>query len=490
VQAHSSTHSSRKRLETRLPQCPLKRDNIRAPVLSEHSKRVFGVVLDPPRQSSPQPGKANPAAVVTLRASSIASPSRKCFLEEGSAFVCGGVPHEVRVRRMKLQREASGGQGFALAVSLVCLMGVAPASAQNADAPQEKPFATRLLSVDEGRSIANTALEQEQPAPGTQDCSHVIHEIYGSAGFEYPYASSFELFAGSENFARVRYPHAGDLIVWPGHVGIIVDPLQHSFSSLVSTGFDVQDYEGAYWKSRGRPRFYRYKVPNPGVLTAAKTPPSRHAANPNRPPSDSALIAGRSGEENSASSRPAKAASDRTTLIYGPMAPDEMTEPSAPFEIPTSTIVVAAGKLPTREEVAEGISELTDAAGNLLRNDDPFKTRTPVMIVEQFSVVKVEIKRDHGWARLQVQSRVSIDGGSIQRKSRMENVRWELRRVPAGWELVSPQDRTYVPHDVAVKDLASQLAQLTQSDGAPTNRATAVQQESHIANLLSALLVQ
>jgi len=133
---------------------------------------------------------------------------------------------------------------------------------------------------------------------------------------------------------------------------------------------------------------------------------------------------------------------------------------------------------------------LSDAAGNLLRKDDPFKTRSPVVIVEQFSVVRVEIKRDHGWARLQVESKVSIDGGTIQRKPRRENVRWELRRVPAGWEVVTPQDRTYVPHDVAVKDLAAQLARLTQSEGATVNRATAVQQESHIANLLSALLVQ
>jgi len=364
--------------------------------------------------------------------------------------------------------------------------------AQNADAPQEKPPATRLLTIDEGRSIADLALGQELPARGTQDCSHLIHEIYGSAGFEYPYASSFELFAGNENFARVRYPHAGDLIVWPGHVGIVVDPLQHSFSSLVSTGFDVQDYEGAYWKSRGRPRFYRYRVPNSGVLTAAKSgaSPSRRASNLNRQPSDRTPVEERSSEENSSMSRPTKAASERTVLIYGPMAPEEVTEASVPFEIPTSTIVAAGGKPPTREEVAEGISELSDAAGNLLRKDDPFKAHSPLVIVEQFNVVRVEIKRDHGWARLQVESKVSIDGGTIQRKLRRDNVRWELRRVPAGWEVVTPQDRTYVPHDVAVKGLAAQLAQLTQGEGATDYRATVVQQESHIANLLSALLIQ
>jgi hypothetical protein len=167
-----------------------------------------------------------------------------------------------------------------------------------------------------------------------------------------------------------------------------------------------------------------------------------------------------------------------------------MTEPSGPFEIPTSTIVAAAGKPPTREEVAAGISELSDAAGNSLRKDDPFNARSRLVIVEQFSVVRVETKRDHGWARLQVESKVSIDGGTIERKSRRENVRWELRRVPAGWEIVIPQDRTYVPHDVAVKDLAAQLAQLTRNEGAAAHRATLAQQESHIANLLSALLVQ
>jgi len=231
-------------------------------------------------------------------------------------------------------------------------------------------------------------------------------------------------------------------------------------------------------------------VQNGGVLTVAKSPAPRQTPNPNRPPSDGALVEGRSGEENSALNRPTKPASERTTLIYGPMAPDEVTEPSEPFEIPTSTIVAAAGKLPTREEVAAGISELNDAAGNSLRKDDPFKSRSPVVIVEHFSVVRLEIKRDHGWARLQVQSKLSIDAGTIQRKPRLENVRWELRRVPSGWEVVTPQDRTYVPQDVAVKHLAAQLAQLTQSEGATAHGAPLVQQESHIANLLSALLAQ
>jgi NlpC/P60 family len=394
------------------------------------------------------------------------------------------------VRGVKFKWEASGGQGVVLALGLLCLIRMAPAGAQNAEPAQEKASTLRLLTVEEGRSIAEAALEREQPARGTQDCSHLIHQIYRNAGFEYPYASSFELFAGSESFARVRFPRAGDLIAWPGHVGIVVDPREHSFSSLVSTGFDVQDYEGPYWKSRGTPRFYRYKVQNGGVLTVAKSHTSPQISKANRQPSNGAVIEERSAEENSALNRPRKAASERTVLIYGPPAPEELIEASGSFEIPTSTIVATGSTPPTREELAEGLSELSDAAGNFLRTDDPFKARSPVVIVEQFSVARVEIKRDHGWAHLQVESKLSIDGGTIQRKPRRENVRWELRRVPTGWEVVAPEDRTYVPRDVAVKNLAAQLAQLTQRHGATAHQSTVVQQESQIANLLSALLVQ
>ncbi|HET7106867.1 MAG TPA: NlpC/P60 family protein [Candidatus Acidoferrum sp.] len=393
--------------------------------------------------------------------------------------------------KLKLPWKASSGPRFALALVLVSLLAATSATAQqSADASPEKPSTTRLLTIDEGRSIADAALQQDPPAPGTADCSHLIHEIYRSSGFEYPYASSFELFAGNENFARVRYPRPGDLIVWPGHVGIVVDPLHHSFSSLVSTGFDVQDYESAYWKSRGRPRFYRFKVQNDAVLTAAKRPASSKVSNPNRPPSSGTLIETRPRQENSALNRPTTAASERTPLIYGPSAPEEVSEASEPFVMPTSTIVAATAKLPTREEVAEAISELTDASGNLLRNDDPFKTRSPLVIVDRFTVLKIEIKRDHGWARLQVDSKVSIDRGAIQRKPRRENVRWELRRVPSGWEVVTPPDRTYIPHDVAVKGLAAQLAQLTQNETATADGTALTQQESHLANLLSALLPQ
>jgi hypothetical protein len=158
------------------------------------------------------------------------------------------------------------------------------------------------------------------------------------------------------------------------------------------------------------------------------------------------------------------------------------------FEIPLSVIIAAGNKSPTREEVAEGISELSDAAGSVLRTDDPLKAQLPMVIVEQFSVERVDVKRDHGWARLEVDSKVLIGGGTTQVRRRHEKVRWELRRTESGWEAVTPMDRTYVPHDVAVKNLAANLARLASSDGAVEHQQAVLRQESQLVGLLSALL--
>lgn len=90
------------------------------------------------------------------------------------------------------------------------------------------------------------------------DCSHLVHTIYQQAGFTYSYAPSSDLFAGVEGFQRVKKPKPGDLVVWRGHVGIVIQPPQHIFFSVLSTGPGIDDYTTPYWKHRGKPRFYRY----------------------------------------------------------------------------------------------------------------------------------------------------------------------------------------------------------------------------------------
>ena len=101
---------------------------------------------------------------------------------------------------------------------------------------------------------------------------------------------------------------------------------------------------------------------------------------------------------------------------------------------------------------------------------------------------RLEIKRDHGWAHLQIDSRATIAGGEADYKQRHEKVRWELRRTESGWEAVTPTNRTYVANDVAVRHLAARLAHLTETDGAAAHQEAVLLQESQLANLLSALL--
>jgi hypothetical protein len=346
----------------------------------------------------------------------------------------------------------------------------------------------RLLSAEQGRAIVDAARDQDQPGRGAQDCSHLVHQTYVSAGFDYPYASSFDLYAGNENFQRVRNPQPGDLIAWPGHVGIVLDTREHSFYSLVSTGLEVQNYDGPYWKSRGRPRFFRYRVENAGILTAAEAPAPSRASRSAKQHDTAAVTEEKSPVESSSTHRPPKVASERAKIGYGSPAPLARAVASNTLEVPQSIVLAAGDKRPTKDQVAQGISELSNACGNVLRVDEPLKLTVPVVIFDRFYVESLEIKRDHGWAHLQIESRATIAGGETDYARRSEKVRWELHRTHTGWEAITPADRTYVPQDVAVRNLAAQLARLTEGDSAAVHRETVLRKESQLANLLSGLL--
>jgi cell wall-associated NlpC family hydrolase len=92
----------------------------------------------------------------------------------------------------------------------------------------------------------------------TLDCSHLVHYLYSRAGLPYSYAPSQQLYSGTRDFRHVLQPRAGDLIVWRGHVGIVVDPQQHTFLSALRSGVKLASYSSKYWQKKGRPRFLRY----------------------------------------------------------------------------------------------------------------------------------------------------------------------------------------------------------------------------------------
>jgi len=121
------------------------------------------------------------------------------------------------------------------------------------DLPQKPPDATNLLLMI-GQQIHETEL----------DCSHFVQYLYEQAGLYYGYAPSRTLYDGMQGFKRVAHPKPGDLIVWRGHVGIVVDPEETTFLSALRSGVKVSSYQSHYWQRRGKPRFLRYVGPDDG----------------------------------------------------------------------------------------------------------------------------------------------------------------------------------------------------------------------------------
>jgi len=124
-------------------------------------------------------------------------------------------------------------------------------------------FATGPTSLNESvaEGTRDKILEQLELQPQLKwDCSHLVHVLYGSLGLNYQYATSRTLYNGIPAFRGVTQPEYGDLVVWRGHVGIVVDPSRHRFISALSSGIRTASYFSKYWRRFGRPRFFHYAL--------------------------------------------------------------------------------------------------------------------------------------------------------------------------------------------------------------------------------------
>jgi cell wall-associated NlpC family hydrolase len=146
-----------------------------------------------------------------------------------------------------------------LKTALCAALVITVASSFAGDKSRAEGSRPRALTHAEGKALAEFA-EHHRPVNQRPDCSHLVHELFAGAGLEYPYAPSTAIFAGLPQFQRVSSPQPGDLIVWPGHVGLVIDPHHHTFLSSTRTGIRTKDYTTAYWRTRGSPRLYRYVV--------------------------------------------------------------------------------------------------------------------------------------------------------------------------------------------------------------------------------------
>jgi hypothetical protein len=337
----------------------------------------------------------------------------------------------------------------------------------------------RLVNVNEGMKLVKTAREQKDQVKGKPDCSHLVHQIYELSGFPYPYASSLDLYDGIDNFRQVSTPRSGDLVVWRGHVGIVINSVEHTFYSSASSGFRTENYDAPYWRAQGRPRFYRYILPGPTELTAinASAPVNNSAAQ-----SKTVMVRSHTDIANEpllGTDLPAKVESP--ALSSSPSSPL-----NHPLTLPSSIMVVAAASRPTDKEVGEAISEFNSAAGNLLRGWPSADPKRILLVYDQLRVERIELKGDRGWASAEVKERLSIGDKGFEGKRRSERLRWELRRTRQGWQLLAPANRAFVPRDVAVRVLAGQLAFLTQNEAAD-DLDRSVHQQSVIVSALGFL---
>jgi len=317
------------------------------------------------------------------------------------------------------------------------------------------------LNLDEGLAILNAALDSRHHGGFSSDCSHFVHGLYQRAGFPYEYAPSSDLYEGIDEFRRVAKPQPGDLAVWRGHAGIVVNPAQRSFFSLLSSGPGVDSYDSPYWRHRGRPRFFRYVKATRRSLSGALRTASLNPVVEDRVSDDS--------EESSTDtgSAPTLAASRITNTIMPHVA-------------------VLHSIQPKPEDVNEGFLQACAESEESLRGRDLFKSAEPLIVFDHFAVNKMHIAGNQGWVDVQIDEVLFFVEGKAEVRRGLERQRWPLsRHDKASWELTVPRDTIYVPLHIAVRVLSHQLAQLTEES---PDAAARPQQKAELAQVLNSLL--
>jgi len=391
-------------------------------------------------------------------------------------FSCNGRPG-------RLTHTCASVLSFVLTIFAALFLCPPPAAASR-ESPRE---AYRLLTRDEGLAIVNAISDRHRSLRDKHakpDCSHLVNDIYDLAGFPYPYAKSADLYRGQASFVRVSAPQPGDLIVWRGHVGLVLDPRQHFFYSSLRSGMDTEDYTSAYWRQRGTPRFYRYRTASdPTILTARQATPRNDLESNFR----TQLVS------QSMSDEPRTSLTSRDSLEPLPANDDDSpnshvsnTDESA-HTAPSKTVINIGNKKPTTEQVKEAISKTYQSVSQDLNADSLLHFKSPVAIFTQLRVERLEFKGKHGWADVSIDTEALLTSGKLDKLARHDEQRWEMQHTKSGWTITAPTQNIYVPRAFAVRIFAQQLAQLTDQSVTDVTVSSA-SEESHLASLLNTLL--
>ncbi len=362
---------------------------------------------------------------------------------------------------------------------MLLLATASPAFAQNARPVGPAWTGLRPLTAREGREIALATTWRESAARRTEDCSHLVHDRYEKAGYPYPYANSLDLYNnGSESFVRVRAPQAGDLIVWPGHVGIVVDPKEHSFFSSTNSGARTAYYDSPYWQGRGRARFYRYLTDKPARSGGAGAEIASAAPKQPMAPAGRGRRAKYRPANQPVKTAPAAAATARS-------AADPASVSRA--ELASGKVLRIPGKQPQAADVAGALGDRNQAAGEILRAGNLEQLGRTVIVYRELRVTNVEIKGKRGAAQVEIESLAVLSGERMDAQRGWEVLRPELQRTKKGWVVAAANENVYVPRDVALRVLAARLAGLTQ-DASPS--AAPEREQARIIRFLNLLVAE
>ena len=108
------------------------------------------------------------------------------------------------------------------------------------------------LSDDERDTVIATARSQKGTPHSRIDCSHLVHLAYEAVRPDLRYLTTDGLAASKLYDHNVKIPKPGDLVLWGGHVGIVIDHDKRKFiGSQTSTGVAEASYaKGSYWGNR------------------------------------------------------------------------------------------------------------------------------------------------------------------------------------------------------------------------------------------------
>ncbi len=380
-----------------------------------------------------------------------------------------------------------------LFIVLLCLAAVRPGLAQEQEQEKDKRISTygadrvlrrtsdlkrqptvpRLLTPNEGLAIVGAALDsRHHHSDFSSDCSHFVHALYERAGFHYEYASSADLYQGTDEFRRVATPQVGDLAVWRGHAGIVVNPAQNSFFSVLHSGPGVDSYDSPYWRQRGQPRFFRYlkRAPSGVVNSSIQTASWQPAALNDTEPYESAP----DGRVSGIAERPSSEA-----------APSKQLVKNVPVDAEVFPIVILTSVRPKSDQVSSAFLQACNDSEEQLRGRDLFRSAESIVIFDHFEVKKVHIAGNQGWIEIQIDELFSLTEGKAEIHKQSERQRWALRRDDKkSWKLTPSRNTIYLPQHTAERVMAHELAQLTEDT--PDN-ASGTQEKAKLVQLLDVL---